>query len=322
MVAASCWSIGLLGAGVAVGYRLRDPDPVPPPEVVISVDPVALDELQPGGELVAVMPAVVGLSEADARAVLADGGFDSSDITIEEVPRAGQDGLVALQEPVAGTESPGAITLSVSVPAEMPDLAGMSRADAEAAVRDLGARPAIARAYEPGATPDTVLSTSPASGDTVPELVTITLAARPASLFLTDVPTVDADCSTGSAKANGVESAHAVSCQLPSSGNTWVMAWDLSRRADRFTAQIGLSDDGAIDGIGRVTVVVDGVVVAEFDARFGVLTPVDVAVRDGLRLELRITTVKEPASGSARVAILDPSVLGAEDRIDELAALA
>lgn len=319
-VAASVlWSLGLLGAGVALGYRLRDPDPVPPAEVVISVDPASLDALQPGGEIVAVMPAVLGLSEADARAVLADGGFASDDITVVEVPRAGQAGRVASQEPAAGTESPGAITLSLSSPAEMPTLLGLTRAEAEEAIRELGARPAFARAYEPGAAPDTVLATSPEPGEPVPDLVTITLASRPASLFLSEVQSVESDCGRGADKANGVESENAISCSLPSVDGTRVISWDLSRRADRFTAEVGLSDDSALDGVGRVTVLVDGVVVGEFDARFGALTTIDVEVRNGLRLELRVTTIAEPADGSARVVLLDPALLGAEDSINELA---
>lgn len=320
--AAVLWSLGLLGLGLTLGYRMNEPDPVPPAEVSISVDPVALDALEPGGEIAAVMPAVLGLSEADARAVLADNGFGSSDITVEQLPRAGESGLVAAQQPAAGTELPGMITLSISSPAAMPDLTGTTRSEAEAAIRELGARPAISRAYEPGAVPDTVLATSPLPGEPVPELVSVTLASRAASLFLAEVPTVDSDCNRGEAKANGVESDQAVLCRLPNPDTTASISWDLSRRADRFTAQVGISDDSAVDGVARLAVVLDGVVIAEFDARFGVLTPIDVEVRDGLRLELRVTTLIEPSEGAARVVLLDPAVLGAEDRIDELANLA
>lgn len=317
----SLWSLGLLGAGVAIGYRLSEPAPIPPEEVVIEVDPVALDALEPGGEVVTVMPAVLGLSEADARAVLADGGFDSSDITVAEVPRAGDADLVAEQQPAAGTESPTSITLFVSIAAEMPDLVGATRAEAEAAVRELGARPAFARAYQPGAAPDTVLTSSPSAGESVPELVTITLASRPASVFLSDLRAVDSDCSRGEAKANGVESEHSILCSLPRLEASASVSWDLSRRADRFTAQLGIGDDGAIDGVGRVQVVVDGVVVAEFDARFGSLADIDVPVTGVLRLELRFTTLVAPTTGSARVVLIDAALLGAEASINELAGL-
>lgn len=317
LLSAAMWSLGLLATGIVLGQWLEEPPTAIEPEIVLNVDAGIADDVQPILEADLIMPGIIGLPIAEARAVLADYGIDETLITLVEVSWAGDPGIVTVQEPVAGTRSPQSVNLSVSVPASMPDLAGQTREEAERVIEGLGGRPIFRQEYVPEATPGTVVSTSPPQGSAMTELITVTLASRPASVFLVDLRSVDTDCSIDSVKVNGVQSQRAIYCRLSDSSPPKTADWDLSRKSARFTARVGLSDDSAIDAVARLEVIIDGKVARTLDIKFGTITDIDLSTVDALRLQLRVTTIGT-LSKSSRLVLLDASLLGADTDITSL----
>ena len=117
------------------------------------------------------VPDVTGKTEAEATAALEDAG-----LAVGEVTRASDAelaaGTVLAQEPAAGTEvdegSRVALTLS-SGPgtAEVPDVVGMSGAEAEAALTEAGFAPTSALQYDLKAPVGEVVDQLPAGGEQV-----------------------------------------------------------------------------------------------------------------------------------------------------------
>ena len=118
------------------------------------------------------VPDVTGKTEAEAAAALEDAGLEVGAVTQASDAQAVA-GTVLQQDPAAGTEvdegSAVALTLS-SGPgtAEVPDVVGMDRAAAEAALSAAGFTPASALQYDLTAPAGEVVDQLPAGGEQAP----------------------------------------------------------------------------------------------------------------------------------------------------------
>jgi eukaryotic-like serine/threonine-protein kinase len=127
-----------------------------PVDVVVSKGPFPV-----------AVPRVTKMTEDEARALLADAGFEvsASEDHSDRVPS----GVVISQDPPKGTElQPGntvAIVVSLGPPVfTMPDVVGMSREEAVATLQALGAEVRVVLVLQPGTT---VVYQEPAAGATV-----------------------------------------------------------------------------------------------------------------------------------------------------------
>jgi serine/threonine-protein kinase len=117
------------------------------------------------------VPDVTGMTQADATKALEDAGLELGEVTQVNDAEAAV-GTVLLQEPAAGSEvdegKAVALTLS-SGPGtvEVPDVVGMDRAAAEAALSEAGFTPASVLQYDLTAPVGEVVNQLPAGGEQV-----------------------------------------------------------------------------------------------------------------------------------------------------------
>lgn len=312
----AAWTAGAFVLGAGYGHRQADesaPDPQPITQVTVVVE--AIDEPDPGddGETTVRTPDVSGLDEDTARRVVAGASTDV-EVTVSSRPAAGPSGLVIDQEPAAGATLAGAVTLVLSAPTDVPDVAGQPQADARATLEALGATVFISRQYVSGATPGSALSTDPAAGAALPSSITLVVAESPASVALADLEPVSGGCNVGSVQANAVNYDNALRCGT--SANTNVFEVNLNRSVERFTATVLLWDDVAIDDVAIVEVLADGVVVFSQPIAFGQSVPIDVSVTGTLRLTIRFTTPE--TKDNTTVVLGNASLVGGQQAIDAL----
>ena len=156
---------------------------------VLSQDPEAGTRLPEGSEVTIVVatnrtiPEVVGLSEAEARAKLAEAGAER--IETKVVSSSEAEGTVLEVSPGAGEPfvSRSIVTLTVAGPYIVPDVVGKKEGDAVDAVKAAGLTPEVSYITS-DKTVRTVVETSPAAGEAVGEGSTVQL--KVSSPFPTD----------------------------------------------------------------------------------------------------------------------------------------
>ncbi|WP_304452518.1 Stk1 family PASTA domain-containing Ser/Thr kinase [Nocardiopsis sp. YSL2] len=165
------------------------------PGTVVETDPASGTEVPLAEEIVLFVstgpgaveiPDVAGQSQAEATATLNDAGF--ANVIPEERPSNDVDQGTAIgTDPGAGeSAAPDAeITLNISSGPEqvqIPDLLGMTREDAEAALSQEGLTASFQDQEDANAPAGTVISQAPAAGQSVNAgtTVTVTIATEPA----------------------------------------------------------------------------------------------------------------------------------------------
>ena len=156
---------------------------------VLSQDPEAGTRLPEGSEVTIVVatnrtiPEVVGLSEEEARAKLAEAGAER--IETKVVSSSEAEGTVVEVSPGAGEPfvSRSIVTLTVAGPYIVPDVVGKKEGDAVDAVKAAGLTPEVSYITS-DKTVRTVVETSPAAGEAVGEGSTVQL--KVSSPFPTD----------------------------------------------------------------------------------------------------------------------------------------
>ena len=156
---------------------------------VLSQDPEAGARLPEGSEVTIVVatnrtiPEVVGLSEEEARAKLAEAGAER--IETKVVSSSEAEGIVLEVSPGAGEPfvSRSIVTLTVAGPYIVPDVVGKKEGDAVDAVKAAGLTPEVSYITS-DKTVRTVVETSPAAGEAVGEGSTVQL--KVSSPFPTD----------------------------------------------------------------------------------------------------------------------------------------
>ncbi|SFR82588.1 serine/threonine protein kinase [Agromyces sp. CF514] len=122
------------------------------------------------------VPALAGLTLAEARSRLAEAGLRAGSLTIVESSRPGD--TVLASTPVAGTNVAADSTVDLEVASgsnRMPEVTGASRADAVAAAQSAGFSVDIVFVDAPGSEAGTVIGTQPSAGTSVRVGATITL---------------------------------------------------------------------------------------------------------------------------------------------------
>lgn len=152
--------------------------------VVLLMDPVAGSRREEGEEIVIHLstsrsiPDIVGKTEEEARALMDKEGFER--VTYTQVKSNETEGTVLSVTPEAGTKAKAvtAITVEVAQAYTVPDVAGMSRAEAVAALEAEGYEVNVAWTYTEEVAEGTAVSTDPVAGTkhASGEAVTLNLA--------------------------------------------------------------------------------------------------------------------------------------------------
>ncbi len=259
-------------------------------------------------------PDVRGLSENDARQVLADAGVATGAVTTTTREAAGPAGRVIAQDPVFGTADPATVFLTVSTTAKVPDVAGKDGQAIAAALAQLGAEVTLRRTYLAGTPAGVGISIEPAPGTDLPAQVTLVLADGATSLYLTDLDTVTGGCSDGRESVNGVQLDNTLTC--PARASASETSWIIGHAIDTLDATLGIPDDVDPSARVRVEVLADGVPKADLTVTYGTSTPLHVDTTGALRLTVRISNLT-PAEQriDAAVAIADAKVSGGTDAV-------
>jgi hypothetical protein len=314
--------VGLLGAGITGGWVLRGwlAEPEVRVEAPVIDRPVVVAEAADGA---GGTPNVLGLAESDARQVFANLGIGGDDLVVEEVPAAGQAGLVVGQQPEPGAELAGSATLLVSVAATVPEVVGLQEAEARDTLAALGARVVVERVYRDTAAEGTVVAVAPAAGEPLVDAATLQVAGAPSSVFLADLEPVESGCGTvDSATVNASDVGPSLDCQAGSDQPT-VAEYLLNRRVTFFEATVGIDDRTSAPAAAVVRVLVDGAVAAEQRIEFGAATPLRVPVSGGLRLRIEVVFADptgECCPDRPDVILGDARLVGGPDAIDALIA--
>ncbi len=171
----------LTAAGFAVGTTShRAADAVP--GSVVDQDPPPGVSWPRGGRVgltlatgrTVTVPEVVGLSLDAAREAIIGGGLTLGPITTE-IQAGGVPGSVASQDPAARQTVPLGAAVNLVVLAGVPNVVGMTRADAEAAIAAAGIPIGQVSEKEMEGRPGVVLSQAPAGGTAVDATTQMTL---------------------------------------------------------------------------------------------------------------------------------------------------
>lgn len=149
---------------------------------VLLTDPNAGSRLAQGGEVVihiAVpreVPAVVGLTEEQAKAKIQTEGF--TNVTYQKKKSNEEEGTVLEITPEPGTKQKGAypITIVVAEPYRVPDVAGLSKDEAISLLEEEGYRVAFQRVYSEEKPEGQVVSSSPEAGEKLNSGETVTIS--------------------------------------------------------------------------------------------------------------------------------------------------
>ncbi|GLW09795.1 serine/threonine-protein kinase PknB [Microtetraspora sp. NBRC 13810] len=137
------------------------------------------------------VPSVVGQSAEDATSALKEAGFEVSLMTR---PVGRTPDQVYQTDPKAGEKAPKGSTVRIFVPAEraaLPEVAGLTSSDAEAALKDAGFKVRRDSQASDSVPADTVITMSPAAGTRLSPgtTVTIVVSTGPDTSQPTDQPT-------------------------------------------------------------------------------------------------------------------------------------
>jgi hypothetical protein len=306
----------LLGGGFLLGWRAQAESLAKTPSVEPTVVEVPVPQYAEGDEV--SMPDLRGMAQQDALEVLGDVGIDAGVVTTSERPAAGTPGVVIEQTPAFGTANPATVQLVLSAPATVPDVVGRSLGDVTNDLALLGAQVEVQSTYVPDATAGTVVSSTPASGATLPDLVTVQVAEAASSVYLATLDDVEGGCSTGSAQVNGVTYDSSLSCSGGTEGSS--TSWLIDRVADRLEATVGVPDTGDPTTTMRVDVSADGTPVGGVDAVYGSPATLSVPVTGALRLTVtvRLTSAGQDSWSTAYAVLGDARLTGGADAMTAL----
>lgn len=267
--------LGWLGRGNLVAAELPLQDTL---QVQTTEEPTTV-QAQP-------MPDIRGLSETDARQVIADAGYSPEIITVKSTPSLLPAGTIAAQSPVQGTSNATEIVLSTPAPAIMPELAGNTVDQATEQLARMGASPKILRVYDAKATPGTVLSSDPAKGAPLPAEPTLNVAAIPATVAFSALPATGSCGPATNGSVNGLIFSSGIVCSASDTEST--SYWILGRKLARLHGTIGIEDNSDPRSKVTVKIAADGKNVFVADIAYGQSQEVDLDISNILRLDQTI----------------------------------
>lgn len=126
-----------------------------------------------------VIPDVTGMTEADARSVLTDQGFE---VRAEQVKSDDIEGLVLIMDPAAGsrTEKGSEVTIHIATTRTIPDIVGKKKEEAEGMLAEAGYENVKYEEKASDKAKGTVLSVEPKAGERAKSTAEITVTtAKP-----------------------------------------------------------------------------------------------------------------------------------------------
>lgn len=264
----------------------------------ITVEPAAPSSSVPEEQqepASAEMPDLIGLSESEARDVLADNAIDGP--TVEERPSFEAPGTVIDQVPSAGRVVSGTVSVVVSVAfPPMPDFVGEDVSSVRKWTDELDIDLRIEERLTIESADGTVLEQIPVANSEVGRELAIVVADEPLLVFLAefegrldslyyDIETID---------MNGVTYTNTPTLSKARSSRTaagWV-SYNLSRDWQTLVVQLGIDDSaGSLDAASKIEFRGDGELLEEATVRFGEVVEVEVDVSGVLRLEIIRTNI-------------------------------
>jgi beta-lactam-binding protein with PASTA domain len=120
-----------------------------------------------------IVPAVVGLTQADATTAINSAGFKIETIEMTQSIKASDVGKVVGQTPVANTEAKMSVGVVISVSGgqkllEVPTVTGKTQADAESALKAAGLKASVTKGFSSTVVKGVVVSQAPEAGQKVP----------------------------------------------------------------------------------------------------------------------------------------------------------
>ena len=253
-------SAGLFGAGFGTGWIVSNGVAAGGADRGTNL-PTAAPNI-PGFNAAVLMPDVRGLAPDDAKQVLADAGIDVATVTVNTRPSAGLSGLVIAQVPAFGVGDPPTVSLLVSAPATVPNVVGQSATDAITNLNILGAQIRRLSVFVPGSAVGIVTTTDPAPGAPLPEIVTLSVTAAPASVNLATLH-ITGDCNESDTVAmNGKDWSKAAVCSSSPSGSS--ASWTVSKAVDQVSGTLGITDNESPGATATVQIMGDGVVLGTY----------------------------------------------------------
>lgn len=295
--------IALIGGGTTLGYYAQNEwasrQSLPAPTIITAPVPA----YQEGAEV--LMPDVRGLDEAAARQLLIDAGIPADKVSTTAEPAAGVPGSVFDQSPASGTANPAGVLLVLAAEARMPDIANKNGQQLSVELQKLGAQVEIQQRYQAGAAAGTVIQSTPAPGQALPDDVVLVVAEPGSSIYLSNLDAVGSSCSTGEASLNGQDFQNSLACSA-GSRQANVYEWVTKRAADQLTATVGIADEDDADGRARIDVFADGRLVASVVASYGTTVPLNAPISGALRISVAVTEIggedtPQPVLGDARL---------------------
>ncbi len=204
-------------SGLTVGSTEERTNANIPAGNAVKTDPAAGESVQLGTEVTltvskgpkpAVVPDVVGLPKAEAKAAITDAGLALGEETVVEDPAPKN--AVLSQEPTAGAEiatgSAVDLTISSGPPTvEIPDVKGTSASDAQATLEGLGLSVLVDERTNGNIAAGDAVKTDPAAGTSVQvgSDVTLIVSKGPKQIEVPDV--VGLDTAAAKAEIKGVK---------------------------------------------------------------------------------------------------------------------
>jgi hypothetical protein len=267
------------------------------------------EETEP--EVLTRVPDVVGDDIEDAQARLEDMGFA---VSTSESTNAGFPGEVLEQDPQPGVELPSGDTVQLShaAAADMPDLIGSMLDEAQEALESYGVRVTSSKLYDKTTEPGTVVEQIPSPGLPIERQAELVVADGPASLPLRRIDYVDATNvqwvetvgMDGTTYLRNIGTYYLDASR--SHRTTAYVEFNLSRDFDTLQTVLGFDDNAPSSAIVRAEIFADGQKLEEHDLRLGTAIPLEIDIRDVLRLRVEWTALEgEPTS-----LLGDPQLLG------------
>ena len=205
----------------------------------------------------------------------------------------------------------------------MPNLVGMTQAEAEKALPDSVKVTVVKQAAKNGEKTGTVISTDPAAGSALPSEVTLTVAAAVATIYLSDLKTVTGrEGETGAATVNGQSMAHSTSYHLrltPSKKDEW----NLGRHFTELVGTLGMGDNSKdADATFTVDFYADQVLVHTETIAFGEFKDVSIDMTNVLRLKIVVTRTDGNSGQMSSILVLgDFALQGDPNEVPDISQL-
>ena len=199
----------------------------------------------------------------------------------------------------------------------MPDLVGMTTEQARAELP--GVKVTVVKANAPsGEKEGTVLSTDPAAGEDISDMVTLTVAGSVKTIYLADLDSTSSAFSNDVVDMNGVTYDHGMRVSFSYYNSSQTSEWSLGRHFNTLSGTIGITDDSSQSGAAfAVDFYVDQELVQSETLRAGEFKDISLDVQDGLRLKIVITRT-DKKNGGATVGFGDFQLQGDSDKVPDL----